>query len=144
MGRASKLLCIWVSVRAQSPGDFFGFEVCSSIVAKACFPTYTQDNWLFFQSSVHTTEAAKILISLLINTLQSYVILERAIGWQKLGLTGSWVLRGIGGEQACRKEEFVTSLRDQHEGKQRNGCSGAWSVWKSWPTWCFGSWIFLI
>lgn len=61
----------------------------------------SRDNWLLLsRHSLHTTEASKILISLLINALPSYVILERVMGWQKLGPTGSWDPRGIGGERA--------------------------------------------
>lgn len=132
---ARELLCIWVSARDFSPGGFFFQGLYQQHGQMPVSQLTPRDNWLSFsRSSVHTTKASKILISLLINTLQSYVVLERGIGSQNLGPTGSWDLRGIEGEKACWGRDTRSESRRPAWWKRRKWLLRGLRCLKSLPT----------
>lgn len=122
---ASKLLCIRLSSRALSPEDVFLWDLNQHYGQMPVSQIPSRDNWLLLsRHSVHTTKASKILIFLLINTLQSYVILERVMDWQNLGPTGSWDLRGIGGEKAYCRRGMCTKSETSMIGKKEMAAPG--------------------
>lgn len=122
---ARKLLCIRVSARALSPEDIFLWDLYQHYGQMPVSQIPSRDNWLLLsRHSVHTTEASKILIFLLINTLQSYVILERVMGWQNLGPIGSWDLRGIGGEKAYYRRGMCIESETSVIGKKEMAAPG--------------------
>lgn len=120
----SKLLCIRLSARALSP-DFFLWDLYHHYGQMPVFQIPSRDTWLLLsRSSIHTTKASKIMVFLLINTLQSYVILERVMDWQNLGPTGSWDLRGIGGEKSYCRRGMCTESETRMMGKKERAAPG--------------------